>query len=40
MSKATSKAKVIESNDASKNDVKDARVIHMIATQGNTLKLN
>lgn len=37
---ATSKAKVIESNDASKNDTKDSRVIHMIATHGNTLTCN
>ena len=34
---ATNKAKVIESNDSGKNDQKDARVIHMLATQGKTL---
>ena len=34
---ATHKAKVIESNDAGKNDKKDARVIHMLAVQGKTL---
>ena len=34
---ASNKAKVIESNDSGKNDKKDARVIHMLATQGKTL---
>jgi transposase len=37
---ATSKAKVIESNDAGKNDKKDARVIHFLAEQGKTLTCN
>jgi len=34
---ATHKAKVIESNDNSKNDKKDARIIHFLASQGKTL---
>ena len=34
---ATHKAKVIESNDSGKNDKKDCRVIHMLATQGSTI---
>lgn len=34
---ATNKAKVIESNDSGKNDVKDARVIHMLASMNRTL---
>ena len=37
---ATSKAKVIESNDSGKNDEKDARVIHMLAKMGATLSCN
>ena len=34
---ASNKAKVIESNDSGKNDIKDARVIHMLASQNKTL---
>lgn len=34
---ATNKAKVIESNDSGKNDEKDARVIHMLASMDRTL---
>jgi len=34
---ATSKYKVIESNDSGKNDIKDARIIYNLANQGKTL---
>lgn len=34
---ATSKSKVIESNDAGKNDKKDARIIHSLAKNGKTI---
>jgi len=37
---ATSKAKVIESNDAGKNDKKDSRVIYFLAENGKTLTCN
>lgn len=37
---ATSKAKVIESNDAGKNDKKDSRVIFFLASNGKTLTCN
>lgn len=37
---STHKAKVIESNDSGKNDKKDARIIHFLASQGKTLTCN
>ncbi len=37
---ATHKAKIIESNDSGKNDKKDARIIHFLASQGKTLTCN